>query len=530
MRYLVFSFFICLVIFQAKSQVLYPDTYLVDYMKVMELKNEGFRKRLFISPSVVSMYETDSLPKWNVWNKFYNTSKSSEIDFEVLPIISSLNFNSKYPRGFNDGAVWKGKGFNANVNFGVRGRFGILHYSLAPVIYFAQNLDVHYPVVNSSSEYKYAFSGQIDWVQQYGNSSLTKAYFGQSDIRLIYKHLTLGISTANFTYGGGQVNPIMMSTNAAMFPYVDFGTDTPMETKIGDFEFRSFWGLMFESDYFDANPKNDKRYFQSGGLYFSPSFLKGFSMGISRVHYRDWAIQKFKFADVFVSLADFSSNQDSLITTNGVEIVNDIYDQMVSANFKWKFEQIGFETFLELAKNDYSNIHTLALEPEHSRALSIGFNKLFDLESGGQFKIAYEHTVLSRSALVQVRFSPTYYVHNLAPQGYTNRGQILGAAIGPGANGDFGSLLWYTEKGMIGTNLQRIRFNDDYAMTVFQPHSDRPFDVEYTLGLQVLRFYRNLAIQGKMSLSRRPNWQYVKDNTVHNVYGELSVGYHFIKS
>ncbi len=503
------------------GQVLYPDTYLADFNKVLELQNEDFRKRIFINPSIISVNEYDSLPKWNPWGDYYKIAEAAVKSFQVLPIVSSISYNSKYPRSYNDGAVWSGKGFNAAINFGVRGNIGILHYTFAPLLFTAQNKE--YERLNGRvNEYNYPFSTNIDWVQRFGNKSYNKASWGQSEIRLIYKKLTMSLSTQNVVWGAAQVNPILMSSNAAMFPHLDFGTDTPIETKIGDFEFRSYWGLMDESDYFDNNSKNNQRYFQGGGLYYSPSFFKGLSLGVSRVHYRDREIQEFRFSDVFLSFADFSSNQDTLSSGS---VVNDTYDQMISFNFKWTFPEIGFETYLELAKNDFSNINALATEPEHSRAYTLGFIKVFDLGKNQAIKTFFEHTTLGQSRLIALRFSPPYYTHYLAPQGYTNQGQILGAGIGTGSNTDIGTINYYFAKGMYGLSLQRIRFNDDYVFTTFDPDGSRPFDVEYTMTLEAVRFLDKFVFAAEYSFSNRLNWQYIENNRVNNYFLKLSIGY-----
>ncbi|MFY0606654.1 MAG: hypothetical protein JXR10_08060 [Cyclobacteriaceae bacterium] len=504
-----------------QSQVLYPSSYLEDYNTVLELQNEDFRKRIFINPSIISLNEYDSLPEWNIWGDKYDISISSDQHFEVLPIVPSVSFNSNYPRSYNDGPVWRGKGLNAEVNFGVRGHFGILHYTVAPVLFSAQNKN-YARLDGGVNPYNYPFGNKIDWVQQYGDGNYNKASWGQSDIRLIYKNLTLGLSTQNVVWGGARINPILMSNNAPMFPHLDFGTNTPIETKIGKIEFRSYWGLMQESPYFDDIESNDKRYFQGGGLHYSPSFFKGLSVGVSRVHYRNLDIQGFTFNDAFLSFADFSSNQDSIF--NG-QVVNDVYDQMISFNFRWLFPEIGFETYLELAKNDFSNIKTLATEPEHSRAYTIGFIKLFEFAKGRVIKMHYEHTTLGQSRLIVIRYSPSYYSHYLAPQGYTHQGQVIGAGIGTGSNSDIGMIDYYTEKGMVGICAQRIRFNDDYVFTSLVPGGPRTFDVEYTATLKAVRFIQKFALTGEASLSTRFNWQFIENNRVNNLFLRIGFGY-----
>ena len=509
------------------GQVIYPDSYLVDYYKALELQNEGFRKHKMIHTSSVSLYEHDSLPKWNPWEEQFPVFRVNEKEnksFHVLPVVSSLSFNSKYPRGYNDGPVWKGKGANADVNFGIKGNFGILHYTFAPVVYFAQNADFERANRGiNDSLYSYQFNSRIDMVQRFGPDPITRFSLGQSEVRLIWKNLTIGASTQNITLGPANVNPIIMSNNAAMFPHIDIGTDTPIETKIGAFEFRSIWGLMRESDYFDSNPDNDLRYFQGGGVFLQPSFLPGFSFGVSRIHYRDLQDQDFGVKDVFISFADFSSNTDTLANGN---VVNDVYDQMTSANFKWTFEEIGFEAYFELARNDFSNIRSILTEPEHSRAYTIGFAKMIDIGKGRAFKGVYEHTNLGRPRLRNLRpATPIYYTHAFSRQGYTQNGQVLGAGIGPGGSGDIGMISYFYPQGLFGFSFQRIRFNDDYAFDTFNSTDDRPFDTEYSICLKAIRFVNDMVFGVEITGSQRLNWNYIYKNDLVNFYGKVTMAY-----
>lgn len=504
------------------GQVLYPDTYLVDYQKVIDLKNSSQGKPIMVRNANLSSFENDSID-WNLWGDRFRHFQPAQKAIHILPVVASVNFNSTYPRGYKDGAVWKGKGANMDVNFGVKGNYGMLHFTFAPVIYYAQNLDYDRPVRGlNDSLYSYQFERGIDWVQLYGNSSITRFHLGQSDLRLIYKGFTLGVSTQNFTLGPAQINPIVMSTNGPMFPHVDLGTDTPIQTKLGDFEMKLFWGIMQESDYFDDDPDNDRRFFTGGHVAYRPSFLPGLSLGFIRTSYRDWEIQKFKVSDFFRSFAYFSPSQDTL----GSRVFNDLYDQVNSINIKWAFEEVGFEAYLEFARNDFSKFRSLVTEPEHSRGFTAGFSKVFDLGEKKVLKTMYEHTTLGITRITELRGGvPTFYTHNLAPQGYTNKGQILGAGIGPGSNADNGSINYYYPNGMFGISVQRIRFNDDYSFKTFTK-ANRPFDVEWTYGAHFVRFLPNgFSLQGSFSLSDRFNWNYEQENDAVNVFGEVSVGY-----
>jgi hypothetical protein len=73
-----------------------------------------------------------------------------------------------------------------------------------------------------------------------------------------------------------------------------------------------------------------------------------------------------------------------------------------------------------------------------------------------------EFTDLIRSQLHQVRFQGNYYTHSKIRQGHTNRGQILGAAIGPGSSSQFLSFDAYKNDVRVGLFLQRVVNNNNF--------------------------------------------------------------------
>jgi hypothetical protein len=198
-------------------------------------------------------------------------------------------------------------------------------------------------------------------------------------------------------------------------------------------------------------------------------------------------------------------------------LVNDAYDQLGSFMLDWKFKEVGFETYLEFARNDFSgSITDLLIQPEHSRAYTIGFIKTGRLWDN-PVKFTYEHTNMGNSRTKLIRATPTFYVHGIVSQGYTHNGQILGAGIGPGSNSDQIEIKYYKHDGAIGFDFQRVRFNDDYFFSTFVNNDVSAMDVEYNLGLNYLKFINEISLQAGFLYSIRTNWQFQKGNNVGNV-------------
>ena len=110
-----------------------------------------------------------------------------------------------------------------------------------------------------------------------------------------FSNMSIGFSTENLWWGTAIRNAIMLSNNARGFPHITFNSIEPLQTKIGNFEWQFLTGRLEKSgflpsytnfynynDYFYLPKKNDWRYFQGLIISYSPSFIKGLTVGFSR--------------------------------------------------------------------------------------------------------------------------------------------------------------------------------------------------------------------------------------------------------
>ena len=148
----------------------------------------------------------------------------------------------------------------------------------------------------------------------------------------------------------------------------------------------------------------------------------------------------------------------------------------------------------------------------------------------GTVRLRGELTVLGKSLTFLSRDGKTggpFYVHGQAPQGYTHRGQLLGAGIGPGSNSQFIAVDRYTANGRWSVFLRRVRFDDDAFYDRFVPGSVtfafEFHDAEFTVGGSVFRFLGDFDVGAGLELSRRLNWYFERGNHVTNVNGKLTV-------
>ena len=501
-----FFLFFLLIPFFGNAQILFPDSEFLEYYRVLEMKNEKSQKRLGVFPSIVGHYETDAI-EWNVWSEYYNPNKrgNRRVSFESVRMTNF--YNSNYARGYNDGALWKGKGLTSSFQAGVTGKIGKIEFSFAPIVYFSQNSDFGLAESNSNTHmYNYRFNRTIDFVQRYGEESFVQFNLGQTGLYLVHKGFSIGVSTQNITWGPAQRSPMLLSNNAAGIPHVELGTHTPLKTRIGTLEYKLYWGQLNESNYYDDNEKNNSRFWTGFAFAYNPVFLPGLTLGFNRVFYKKG--EEFTNSDLLISFWRFNNRND---TPNR----NDEFDQMGSATIRWLFEEVGFEAYLEFGKNDFGGKLILSTEPEHARGYTLGFSKYLDIKESGILKLTYEHTTIDKAKSGLYRGHNSWYAHNVVEQGYTMDGQILGAGIGPGSNTDYFDGQYFYKKGRIQLSAQRIRFNDDYFITNITDKYRH--DHEWTVEVGYSRFIHNIMVGMRAGLSFRENMYYELENSKKNV-------------
>lgn len=491
------------------AQVLYPDSELIDYYRVQEIKSNQ-AERLNIFPSIIQPYETASM-EWNLWED--NLLKNTNEEIHILPVRWSNHFNSAYARGYNDGAVWKGKGLTSSLQGGFQGNKGVLSFTFAPIVFYSQNATFDLAEQRGNNNpFNYQFRNtRIDYVQRYGDQSFTHFDWGQSEIRLIYKSFTLGISTQNITLGPAQQNPLILSNNAAGIPHLDIGTHTPIQTKIGRLEGKVYYGILPKSDYFLNGDRWNYRYWSGFSVAYSPSFLPDLTLGFNRAFYQKAA--DFSPVDLLVFINNFDD-------TDGNPAINDEFDQKGSITMRWLFPEVGFEAYAEYGKNDFGG-KFWGTSPEHSRAYTLGFSKYVDIKNDNVLKLTYEHTSLDKPRNSLYRFNNSWYSHGIVSQGYTINGQLIGGGIGSGSVGDFFEAQYFFPKGRWAMSAQRVRFDDDYFFDNILDINRH--DHEWTLNSRFSRFVGTYLIGIDLGVSFRQNQYFIANNDKTNISLGLSV-------
>jgi hypothetical protein len=411
-----------------------------------------------LSDSEWELSEDAAQDSRNVWkaNSLGTKKKLSDhISFKAYGPEWYNSYNTAEPYGQNDGALWQGKGYNSSLTAGVRLEGYGFEVTLKPQLSFSQNLDYDYITSGYDSKYAYVWSYSqnvgADAPQRFGDESFATFDWGDTEIRYTWKTITMGVGTQAVWLGPAWLNPILSSNNAATYPKFDFGirktalTIPGINWYAGDIEGRVWTGYLSESDYFDSDDSNNHNMLNALSLSYAPSFLPGLTLGINRVFLTKWETENLKYIGRLFTLS----------TSNTIE------DQKASFTADWLFPQVGFEVYGEVGVDDFGR---LDVNLTHTMVYTVGLKKMITINKirniYGEILFEWNNTEMSQD--FQFTWPYNFGFHSVITQGYTNRGQWLGAGSGYGGNGQFLGFRLYYKNGFVMPFMQRCSPDNDY--------------------------------------------------------------------
>lgn len=483
-------------------------------------------------------------------------------------------FNSELPYSENNGAAWYGRGSNIEVMSGFYLTSRFITLSLRPQFVWHQNRD--FPVPRFVPEYpdgsiRYVEPGvlpedslaeRIDRPFRYGPDPFVQLDPGHSSIRFHYNQFELGLSSEPIWWGPGIKYGLLMSNNSAGVPRLFTGTRNPVKLpyEIGKLEFNWFIGQPKDSDYFDLDPESSpnrinqyersmllgNRIMHGLNLTYSPSFIDNFHVGFARVLHQykkesckieqpTWDLncdavvvpsQKNRDFDLFAIFKPFPQTD----TENYTGIYDETHYQnengITSIFFRWIWIESNAEIYGEFLKDQRSfNFRDLLTQPQNARAYTFGFRKLYDTKSLGVLSFHLEFNSTLPALIDDVRPQSYIYTHKNIKQGHTHRGQILGAAIGPGSTSQYLSIDSYLGKSKIGFFVQRMVDNDQFHYEYHQRYFPEggykdQFRHQVKLNSGMRGFYRlqKLLLQGSLTFNK--HFEYGRYN-----YGVLPISW-----
>lgn len=458
--------------------------------------------------------------KDNYFKEIYsNESKNTGI--KLLPIEFHLAYDHNHPDSRNDGAMIRSRGFQSLLSGGVYAEIGPLSIQLKPEVIWAQNRDYdgfpgwprHW---QSTQQVRYIWFNRSDIPERYGESSYTKISPGQSSIRLNQWGLSLGLSTENIWWGPAIRNSIMMSNNAQGFPHITFNTQRPIKSKIGSFEWQLLTGRLNGSGFNPPDhdevirgrilfvPKpDDWRYYQALSFSYSPKWISGLSLGFTRwiQQYHQTAKDANDFFPVFSNL--FRDNETNEF---GVELSQ---DQAAGIFGRWIWFDSNAEFYFEFAKNDAAaNLRDLLVDTDHSRALTVGVHKLFSSPKKDKFwQFNFEWTQTSQTESRLLRNSLSWYIHHRVRHGYTNNGEVLGSALGPGGNAQYFEVAKVKGLNRVGGAIERYVHNNDFNNSAFSGDFTR-YWVDYNVNAFYEKRFDKFFLSASLFYTYSLNYQW----------------------
>jgi hypothetical protein len=448
------------------------------------------------------------------------------IALSAVPLEGSLVSNSKLPFSQNDGPMWAGRGFNYLVRGGValaRGRWRLV---AVPELVGANNgvfpdvdtRQFYRPIIDTERYSRYA----SPWMQhpfpmdqpfRPGPDPVTRLDVGQSALWYEGPHAAVGVSTENQWWGPGVHDALILTNNAGGFPHAFVRTARPVRTRAGSFEGRWIVGALSESAFFDFDADNDTRTLAAAAATFAPNWEPNLTLGVSRAVFASsssGAKALLRWFDVVQPTKRPNSRPWSDSTVTGGR------DQLTSVFARWLFPRAGAELYGEVGRAEWpASLRDFLVDPAHTMGYVFGAHVARPwAQLGAVWRLQTEVTVLERSTSYRYRPTQSWYTSRAAPQGYTQRGQVLGASIGPGSSHQWIGIDLVSPSWRVGAFAGRWRLNADHNAEII--HYERfpgkgwcEFDTNLYPGIRAGIRGRDFgAINGELIFSNRMNYLY----------------------
>jgi len=565
-----FFLFLFFTFFLSYSQTInLNESYLTDYLRTSQLLGE-FKSDISFTLKPLDIGKNGI----EINKEIFDTEKYAPTvlsflkekgKIKILPIDYNIEFNSHHPYNRNNGSMVPNRGYQHIISAGIYAEIGPLSIQLKPEYLYSENKDFegfgegpngHYPIIWAK---RYRLWNHIDMPERFGEKSISKTLIGQSSIRLNFKVLSLGVSNENIWWGPSIRNSIMMSNHARGFKHITFNTTKPLKTKIGNFEWQIISGRLESSGYLPPNsdfqyagtniyvPKvnqipeeNDWRYLQGYTLTYSPKWVSGLSLGFIRWVQMHSALVKGKYWWMEGNPTWFPAFSNLFRKNDVYENYEAQTDQSAGVFIRWLWKDSNAEIYVDYNHNDSKqNIRDLLLDSDHSRAVTVGLQKVFEINNDN-FLFSWEWTQMEQTASRLLRNAGSWYEHNNVLEGYTNEGEVLGASIGPGSNSHYFALNRIRDKEKIGIALEIIDQDNDFYHEAFSNNTGfggdyRRYWKDFNLHINFSKKYKQFWLSSNLMYSRSLNYQwdledyatpyYHPGNDVNNFHMTLKLAY-----
>ena len=404
-----------------------------------------------------------------------------------IPPIAEARWNSGLAYGPNDGSMWGGRGWNQRITAGAGLTRGVLRLRLLPELTYHQNLD--FQTLPNPLDWRYdpwaspwhTDPESLDLPSRFGAEPFGAVGLGQSSIALAWQGLEVGLTASEQWWGPGIRNAIVLSNHAGGIPRAYIRTDAPLRTRGGDIEFAWFSGRLEGSGLFLLE-RIAPRSISAAALAWSPWFEPALTLGATRAVFAPGEGGRFPLAGFFDVFRDVGRPNDRPVTDPERP---EAPDALFSLFARWALPNDGAEIYAEWARNERpKSPRDLLARPGHSQAYTIGGQWSNPVGGPGLLRIQAEATTLEQDDDLVGRREVSFYKSRVVPHGYTHRGRVVGAAIGPGASSQWLAVDYLGELWGIGLTGSRIRWENDTMYNVFPYRTPVGHDVSLLGGVR----------------------------------------------
>jgi hypothetical protein len=188
-------------------------------------------------------------------------------------------------------------------------------------------------------------------------------------------------------------------------------------------------------------------------------------------------------------------------------------NQLLSVFARWMLPHSGAEIYTEFGREDHAyDFRDLVSEPDHTRSYMLGARKVLTHRADVVSAVRAEIINYQLPTTARHRDEGGIYVHTLLRQGHTQRGQMLGAPLGPGASA--GGILAYDRfdpKGKLTVTYSRIVQQEAGRFYLTGLQNESAIDVTHSLGAERLILRGPMDITIGLTVSENFNRNFAND-------------------
>jgi hypothetical protein len=457
-------------------------------------------------------------------------SKDRQLRGGLTHLSATMVSNSEYGHARNFGAVFPSNGRTGLFSVGGFIGYGGVTLNIAPEIVLSENkpfqmYPTNYPDWLWDLLYKNKLN-LIDQPERYRTYAYVQLLPGNSSLSYSYRDMELSVTTRSLWWGPGKRNSLLMSTNAPGFAHLSLNSARPVSLPWGKVEFQLFWGRLVSSGQEPLPPRlfqnlqpmpyvpkpDDWRLLQ--GLMFSwqPEWSPGLYVGMGRtvMSYSASVKRVDQAFSVFRSLRTDLLRPEEILDPD----VRERFDDKISAFARYVMPKEQVEFYAEVARNMRpGSFREFMARPEHTLAYTLGLSKWYELGRAGQFiGVDVEFTQMEKQNTWQERYYQTWYTSSVVPHGYTNRGQIMGASIGPGSNSQYLGVHYRWGNNRVGVYGERVIYNNDLYYILFTTSIYRHW-ADANVGVSGEYQVRGVELFFDVTMMRTFNYKYIETTT-----------------